>query len=145
MSRPPHPPRLYNSNYTSRRVQIMKLLVMQLSPPSGHSIPLWSKYSPQHPVLKGISHWVRASTGAHFNKCPCVRKVWPLCRHEGRTSGFCRIRARTATVRRMGMCYVCGYIGLVRFEVFAAVTMKNGVLWDVTPYGSCKNRHFGGT
>jgi hypothetical protein len=27
MSRPPHPPRLYNSNYTWRRVQIMKLLV----------------------------------------------------------------------------------------------------------------------
>jgi hypothetical protein len=30
----------------------MKLLVMQLSLPSRHSIPLWSKYSPQHPVLK---------------------------------------------------------------------------------------------
>jgi hypothetical protein len=23
--------------------------------------------------------------------------------------------------------------------------MKNGVLWDVTPCGSCKNRRFGGT
>jgi hypothetical protein len=32
----------------------------------------------------------------------------------------------------------------VRFEVFMAVTMKNGVFWDVTPCGSCKNRHFGG-
>jgi hypothetical protein len=52
MSRPPHPPRLYNSNYTWRRVQIMKILIMQLSPPSRHSIPLWSKYSPQHPVFK---------------------------------------------------------------------------------------------
>jgi hypothetical protein len=30
----------------------MKLLLMQFSPPSRHSIPLWSKYSPQHPVLK---------------------------------------------------------------------------------------------
>jgi hypothetical protein len=28
MFRPPHPPRLYNSNYTWRRVQIMKLLVV---------------------------------------------------------------------------------------------------------------------
>jgi hypothetical protein len=28
----------------------------------------------------------------------------------------------------------------VRFEVFTAVIMKNGVLWDVTPCGSCKNR-----
>jgi hypothetical protein len=32
----------------------------------------------------------------------------------------------------------------VRFEVFTAVSMKNGVFWDVTPCGSCKNRRFGG-
>jgi hypothetical protein len=25
------------------------------------------------------------------------------------------------------------------------MTMKNGVLWDVTPCGSCNNRRFGGT
>jgi hypothetical protein len=31
-----------------------------------------------------------------------------------------------------------------RFEVFTAVTMKNGVFWGVTSRGSCKNRHFGG-
>jgi hypothetical protein len=34
---------------------------------------------------------------------------------------------------------------LVRFEVFTAVSMKNGVFWDVTPCGSCKYCHFGGT
>jgi hypothetical protein len=33
----------------------------------------------------------------------------------------------------------------VRFEVFTVVTMKYGVLWDVTPCGSCKSRCFGGT
>jgi hypothetical protein len=33
----------------------------------------------------------------------------------------------------------------VRFDVFTAVTMKNGVFWDVTPCDSCKNRRFGGT
>jgi hypothetical protein len=27
----------------------------------------------------------------------------------------------------------------VRFEVFTAVTMKKGVLWNVTTCGSCKN------
>jgi hypothetical protein len=32
-----------------------------------------------------------------------------------------------------------------RFEVFTAVTMKNGVFRDVTPCGSCKNRCFRGT
>jgi hypothetical protein len=36
-------------------------------------------------------------------------------------------------------------IKYVRFEVFTVVTMKNGVFWDVTTCGSCKNRHFGGT
>jgi hypothetical protein len=30
----------------------------------------------------------------------------------------------------------------VRFEVFTAVTMKNGVFWDVTLCGSCKNRSY---
>jgi hypothetical protein len=33
----------------------------------------------------------------------------------------------------------------VRFEVFTAVTMKNGVFWVVSPCGSCKNRRLGGT
>jgi hypothetical protein len=33
----------------------------------------------------------------------------------------------------------------VRFEVFTVLTMKNGIFWDVTPCGSCKNWHFGGT
>jgi hypothetical protein len=28
----------------------------------------------------------------------------------------------------------------VRFEVFTAVTMKNGVFWDVMPCGSCKKK-----
>jgi hypothetical protein len=30
----------------------------------------------------------------------------------------------------------------IRFEVFTAVTTKNGVFWDVTPCGSCKNPTF---
>jgi hypothetical protein len=29
---------------------------------------------------------------------------------------------------------------LIIFEVFTAVTMKNGVFWVVTPCGSCKNQ-----
>jgi hypothetical protein len=38
------------------------------------------------------------------------------------------------------------YFGFyIRFEGFTAVTMYNGVSWDVTPRGSCKNRRFGGT
>jgi hypothetical protein len=33
------------------RVQFMKLLIMQSFPASRHYLRLWSKYSPQHPVL----------------------------------------------------------------------------------------------
>jgi hypothetical protein len=33
----------------------------------------------------------------------------------------------------------------IRFEVFTAATMKNGVFRDVTPCDSCKNQRFGGT
>jgi hypothetical protein len=52
-----------------------------------------------------------------------------------------------------GLLYLFSYIyvkfqkeeKIVRFEVFTAVTMKNGAFWDVTPCGSCKNRHFGGS
>jgi hypothetical protein len=40
---------------------------------------------------------------------------------------------------------VTGISFKIRFEVFTAVTMKNGVVWDVTPCGSCKNRRFRGT
>jgi hypothetical protein len=35
--------------------------------------------------------------------------------------------------------------GYVRFEVFTAVTVKNGVFWHITPCGVCKNRRFAGT
>jgi hypothetical protein len=35
--------------------QLLKLLIMQSSPASRHFLPLRSKYSPQHPVLKSCS------------------------------------------------------------------------------------------
>jgi hypothetical protein len=44
MPRPSHPSWLDYSNYTWRRVQVMKFLIMQCSPTSRHFIPLWSKY-----------------------------------------------------------------------------------------------------
>jgi hypothetical protein len=40
MARPSHPPRLDYSNYSWRRVQIMKLLILQFFPFTRHLIPL---------------------------------------------------------------------------------------------------------
>jgi hypothetical protein len=34
-------------------------------------------------------------------------------------------------------------VNIKRFEVFTAVTMNNGVFWDISPCGSCRNRRFG--
>jgi hypothetical protein len=45
---PSYPLRLDHSNYIWRRVQVMKLLIMQFSPTYCHFIYLLSKYSPQH-------------------------------------------------------------------------------------------------
>jgi hypothetical protein len=60
-------------------------------------------------------------TSAHtLQTAPYDRAQFPQCRFE--LSVYC-----------------------VRFEVFTAVTMKNGVFCVVTPCGSCKNRRFGGT
>jgi hypothetical protein len=41
-----------------------------------------------------------------------------------------------------GQGKIDNFFDSVRFEIFTAVTMKNGVFWDVTPCGSCKNRRF---
>jgi hypothetical protein len=52
MPYPSHPPWLDYSNYTWRRVQVMKYLIMQFSSTSHHFISLRYKYSPQHLDLK---------------------------------------------------------------------------------------------
>jgi hypothetical protein len=51
---PSHPPRLHHSNYTWRRVEIMKLNIMDLLPTACHFTPFWSIYYNQHPTLKYI-------------------------------------------------------------------------------------------
>jgi hypothetical protein len=47
MPYPSYPPWLHHSNYTWRRAQVMKLLVMQFFPTSRHFISLQCKHSPQ--------------------------------------------------------------------------------------------------
>jgi hypothetical protein len=49
---PSHTLCLDRPNYILRRLNVMKVLIMQFSPISYHFIFLQSKYSPQHSVLK---------------------------------------------------------------------------------------------
>jgi hypothetical protein len=44
----------------------MKLLVIQLSPPSSHAIPLCYKYSPQHPVLTNTEQQSISKNAIHL-------------------------------------------------------------------------------
>jgi hypothetical protein len=53
---PSQPPWLDHFNYTWRRVQVMKLLIMQFFPASFRVMPLASRYSPQHPLFSN-SYW----------------------------------------------------------------------------------------
>jgi hypothetical protein len=59
-------------------------------------------------------------------------------------------KQETGSSQNLLFQFCCKNIGpntwyIARFEVFTAVTMNNGVFWDVTPCGSCKNRRFGST
>jgi hypothetical protein len=49
---PSHPRLFYDPYSMWRRVQVMRLLIMQSSPVSSHFLPLRSKYCPQHHVLR---------------------------------------------------------------------------------------------
>jgi hypothetical protein len=51
---PSHRNWLDHNNYTYRRVQVMKLLIMQFSPTSRHFMSLGSEYSPQRSVLEHL-------------------------------------------------------------------------------------------
>jgi hypothetical protein len=51
MSSPPHPPWYNHPNNLRRRIQVMKLIIMQFSPWSIF-LPFRSKYLPQHSALK---------------------------------------------------------------------------------------------
>ena len=52
MSRPSHSTPLYHPNNIGWAVQIIKLLIMYFSPLPCYLIPLRTKYSPPHPILK---------------------------------------------------------------------------------------------
>jgi hypothetical protein len=81
-----------------------------------------------------IKYWGKNSDPEYYNKEVKRIKVQVRKAYNRRIRTSVPRRVETA-IRALS----------VRFEVFTAVTMKNGVFWVVTPRGSCKNRRFGGT
>jgi hypothetical protein len=67
MSHPSHSPWYDRPQNIWWRVQIMELLSMHFFPPSCHFIPLRSKYSPKHPVLKHPQKERLSSSNIYIN------------------------------------------------------------------------------
>jgi hypothetical protein len=87
------------------------------------------------------------------SNCVLVRKV---IKCEVKSKGKQRLRAygniksvrfdtngRSVMVIGFSINFMTIQSNFVRFELFTAVTMKNGIFWDVKPCGSCKNQRFG--
>jgi hypothetical protein len=80
-------------------------------------------------LLKGSFRPDDRSTGSPRRRCN-TRKIVSLIQEEATAGNIHHLAFKS---------------NYLRFEVFTAVTMKNGVFWDVTPCSSCKNRRSGGT
>jgi hypothetical protein len=68
-----------------------------------------------------------------------------VCKNDEKTSTFKMIYSQNHIHYTPMRISKDKFSYIVRFVVFTVVTMKNGVFWDVTACGSCKNRRFGGT
>jgi hypothetical protein len=64
-------------------------------------------------------------------------------RFQGNTASIFMVKLNLTTVRSYQMLVRRTFQNIQNFE--HNFSLKNGVFWDVTPCGSCKNRHFGGT
>jgi hypothetical protein len=71
-------PWLDHSTCTWQRVQVMKLLIIQIFPTSCHFISLRSVYSPQHPVLKHPQSMFMSETKFHTHTEPLYTTLRPV-------------------------------------------------------------------
>jgi hypothetical protein len=90
--------------------------------------------------------------GRAVSTTPSIFMAWQFIRHKTKfififlTSLLCYVFVTPWLSKTSAFWLSLNTSGQnVRSEVFTAVTMKNGVFWDVTPCGSCKNRRFEGT
>jgi hypothetical protein len=74
----------------------------------------------------------------------CVNVQYTICCEKRQIKISSRI-LKKPVIASKGYKYFLQRTSFERFEIFTAVTMKNGVFLDVTPCSSCKNRHFGET
>jgi hypothetical protein len=79
------------------------------------------------------------------------QELWPLVHRGGLSfwSSYIKIQdwyidSNTLTTLSSQTCSICMFS--LKWHILPQTQgRKNGVFWDVTPCGSCKNRRFGGT
>jgi hypothetical protein len=102
----------------------MKLLITQLSPTSRHFIPVWSKYSPQHPVLPLMS-------GAKFHTHVKLEHRTPHCSYysaSDRIFVLPRLLMRVALSFRLSMCYNYTYRDFTTWHHFRGLQSHDRTL-----------------
>jgi hypothetical protein len=117
----------------SRR--LMCLRYCRLRGLSGHTVCL--RTDGMRPCSGQRPHPIMKSSKNYRDEAVTVAAVWAVGLSVSDEQPL------AASDRSVSCCVNC--LCHVRFEVFTAVTMKNGFFWVVTPCGSCKNLRFGGT
>jgi hypothetical protein len=71
---------------------------------------------------------------------------WSVGREANDRGSFSLIKSRNKLQNLLNSCEVSkNSSGLLSGRYENKLIIKNGVFWDVTPCGSCKNLRFGGT
>jgi hypothetical protein len=100
-----------------------------------------------------LGHWVRRRADITANRTGCRKAKAYLCRiwgSHGCDYAECRLLGYKTPVRTSQETHYVSatepsLLMLCKIWGFTAMTMKNAVLWDMKPYGSCVNRRFGET
>jgi hypothetical protein len=137
MPRSSHPSLLDYSNYPWRRVQVMKLLIMQLSPTSCHVIPEISTRNPKKKTFHFANHECHMkSTGFE----PQVLRCGPSYVSVAGTGILCVTRSRTAAVSHKAVSPSCSYTWLPSSssndhlqKSFSSKLLRTGLVTSWTP------------
>jgi hypothetical protein len=122
---------------TDEKLQIMKLLTVQFSPLSCYFLPLMSKYSPQHPVLKHPqSVFLPYCERPSFTPIKRIRGP----HHEPLQMQIVKLKIntayRTAEYKYIEISRTQPYTALAYYSTFESFISQETCEWGENPQGS---------